>query len=213
MNQQLSLSRTTHFLVPLDNPACCAPHVVEHIQCSGVRIVTKSQVVAFFSVLLSMPRFSKSHNERGSAVFSPSLKRERGTCRLWSMKSTSSPWGEVVTTQEIAAGVFWVETTEHGGLLIEADRAQTFLSYEALELGKPWTCFLAYEQEHDLPVVFYEHPEWYPWVEEELTERLAADCLHRSRSTYFRSVSSSLPQDEGACSAGRVDHLTVSLKR
>jgi hypothetical protein len=34
-------------------------------------------------------------------------------------------------------------------------------------------------------VVFYEHPELYPWVEEELTEKLAADTLRLSCPEYF----------------------------
>lgn len=102
------------------------------------------------------------------------------------MENISTPWGRALTRQELAEGVFWVETAEHGGLLIETHRARTLLSDMALKIGQPWEEFLAYEQEYDMMVVFYEHPELYPWVEEELTEKLAADSLHLHHPEYFR---------------------------
>lgn len=102
------------------------------------------------------------------------------------MEKMSTPWGRALTRQELAEGVFWVETAEHGGLLIETIQARTLLSDKALKVGQPWESFLAYEQEYDMMVVFYEHPELYPWVEEELTEKLAADSLHLHHPEYFR---------------------------
>ncbi|HEY0753903.1 MAG TPA: hypothetical protein VGD98_08090 [Ktedonobacteraceae bacterium] len=87
--------------------------------------------------------------------------------------------------QELAEGIFWVETANNGGLLIETAQAHALLSKEALKIGQPWEHFLVYEQEHDMPVVFYEHPELYPWVEEELTEKLAADTLRLFHPEYF----------------------------
>ncbi|HEX7737953.1 MAG TPA: hypothetical protein VF458_24115 [Ktedonobacteraceae bacterium] len=87
--------------------------------------------------------------------------------------------------QELAEGIFWVETADHGGLLIEATLAHALLSEQALKIGQTWEDYLVYEQEHDMPVVFYEHPELYPWVEEELTEKLAADTLHLFHPEYF----------------------------
>lgn len=88
--------------------------------------------------------------------------------------------------QELAEGIFWVETADHGGLFIEATLARSgLLSEQALKIGRAWEHFLVYEQEHDMPVIFYEHPELYPWVEEELTEKLAADTLHLFHPEYF----------------------------
>ena len=87
--------------------------------------------------------------------------------------------------QELAEGIFWVETTENGGLLIEAVQARLLLSERALKIGQVWEHYLVYEQEHAMTVVFYEHPELYPWVEEELTEKLAADSLRLSHPEYF----------------------------
>jgi hypothetical protein len=96
-----------------------------------------------------------------------------------------TPWGRTTSKQELATGVFWVETSEHGGLLINASQAQSLLSERARTIGKPWESFLAFEQEHDMLVVFYEHPEFYPWIEEDLTEKLAADGLYLFHPDYF----------------------------
>jgi hypothetical protein len=101
------------------------------------------------------------------------------------MESMPTPWGRAVTMQKLAEGIFWVETADNGGLLIEVAQARMLLSEQALKMGLAWEHFLAYEQEHAMSVVFYEHPELYPWVEEELTEKLAADSLRLSNPGYF----------------------------
>lgn len=87
--------------------------------------------------------------------------------------------------QELTEGIFWVETADHGGLLIEVTQARALLSERALKIGQIWEHFLAYEQDRAMVVVFYEHPELYPWVEEELTEKLAEDNLRLSYPDYF----------------------------
>jgi hypothetical protein len=101
------------------------------------------------------------------------------------MESMPTPWGIALTKQELAEGIFWVEAGEYGGLLITAAQARALLSEQARKIGLPWENFLVYEQERDMPVVFYEHPELYPWVEEELTEKLAADSLRLYHPEYF----------------------------
>lgn len=101
------------------------------------------------------------------------------------MENRVTPWGNATTMQELAEGIFWVETTEHGGLLIEAEQARLLLSEQALQIGRVWEHYLVYEQEHDMTVVFYEHPEFYPWAEEELTMKLAADHLRLFYPEYF----------------------------
>ena len=110
------------------------------------------------------------------------------------MENLSNPWGTALSSEKLADGVFWVETAENGGLLIETERARTFLSENALKIGQPWENFLAYEQEHDLPVIFYEHPELYPWAEEDLTEQLAADGLRLFHPEYFNQSLSCTPE-------------------
>lgn len=100
-------------------------------------------------------------------------------------ESMQTPWGVALTTLQLDEGVFWVETTEHGGILIEASQAKAALSEKALKIGQPWYDFIAFEQEHNMGVIFYEHPEWYPWAEEELTEKLAEDNLRQDHPDYF----------------------------
>lgn len=101
------------------------------------------------------------------------------------MENMPTPWGIALTTQELAEGIFWVETATHGGLLIDKMQANILLSDKALKIGQPWETFLAYEQEYAMLVVFYEHPELYPWIEEDLTEKLAEDNLRLSHPEYF----------------------------
>jgi uncharacterized protein DUF7007 len=96
-----------------------------------------------------------------------------------------TPWGKAQTQRQLADGVFWVETEAHGGLLIENVRAEECLSEKALALGKRWHDFLAFEQDKDMMVVFYEYPAWYPWMEEELTEQFAEESLRRDHPDYF----------------------------
>lgn len=96
-----------------------------------------------------------------------------------------TPWGEAQTKQQLDEGVYWVTTAIHGGLLIEKERAQALLSTRACHIGMPWNDFLAFEQEYAMMVVFYEQPQLYPWVEEELTAKLAEDVLRLRYPDYF----------------------------
>ena len=96
-----------------------------------------------------------------------------------------TPWGRAQTQRQLADGVFWVTTEVHGGLLIEIKQAEETLSEKALSIGKRWNDLLTFEQEKDMMVVFYEHPEWYPWMEEELVEQLAEESLRRDHPNYF----------------------------
>ncbi len=104
------------------------------------------------------------------------------------METISNPWGKALSLQQLAEGVFWVETAHNGGLLVAIEWAQTFLSENARKIGRAWKNLLIYEQERDMPVVFYEHPELYPWAEAELTKKLAADSLRLSHAEYFGSA-------------------------
>ncbi|HLZ62566.1 MAG TPA: hypothetical protein VKR06_36945 [Ktedonosporobacter sp.] len=99
--------------------------------------------------------------------------------------SMDTPWGVALKTQQLDEGVYWVETADHGGILIENTWAKTVLSEKAQHIGKLWHDFLTFEQAHDMMVVFYEHPEWYPWIEEELAEKLAEDSLRQHHPEYF----------------------------
>ena len=102
------------------------------------------------------------------------------------METNQTPWGIALNMELLGEGILWVETAEHGGLLIERGLAGALFSSQALEIGRPWQGFLAFEQEYDMPVIFYEHPELYPWIEEKLTEQLACDCLQLTHPEYFQ---------------------------
>lgn len=96
-----------------------------------------------------------------------------------------TPWGRASTQQQLDEGVFWVETMERGGLLIDCVKAKELLSEKACRIGKRWNDFLVFEQDADMMVVFYEQPALYPWMEEELTEQLAEEQLLRDHPSYF----------------------------
>lgn len=98
-----------------------------------------------------------------------------------------TPWGESTKNQQLEKGVFWVTTNDAGGILVEIQRAQALLSAKARSIGQLWYDFLAFEQDHAMLVVFYEQPHLYPWIEVELSAKLAEDCLRCDYPDYFRS--------------------------
>lgn len=96
-----------------------------------------------------------------------------------------TPWGVAQMRQQLDEGIFLVQTETHGGVLIEAGKARTLLSEKARQIGQRWNDFFIFEQDYDMMVVFYEHPELYPWVEEELTLKFAEDSLRLYHPDYF----------------------------
>jgi hypothetical protein len=111
-----------------------------------------------------------------------SQMRKRGESMPGGMHT---PWGKAHVQRQLDNGILWIEGGEHGGLLIEHAKATEILSEKALSIGRIWHGFLAFEQEKDMMVVFYEHPELYPWMEEELAEQLAEESLRRDHPDYF----------------------------
>ena len=107
-----------------------------------------------------------------------------------------TPWGVAQSVELLDDGVFWVQPQEHGGLLIESSKAETLLSAKAIAIGKVWNTFLTFEEDDAMLVVFYEHPELYPWAEEELIHTLAEECLHRVYPDYFNESLPVLADDE-----------------
>lgn len=96
-----------------------------------------------------------------------------------------TPWGIALQEHTLSRGVFLVQTPEHGGLCIEKKRARALLSRRAIEIGTPWQHYLTFEQDSAMMVVFYEHPELYPWVEEELTGQFAEEIVRVHYPNYF----------------------------
>src|ERR1019366_1772719 len=111
-----------------------------------------------------------------------SQMRKRGESMPGGMHT---PWGKAHVQRQLDNGVLWIEGEEQGGLLIEHAKATEILSEKALAIGRNWHGLLAFEQEKDMMVVFYENPELYPWMEEELTVQLAEESLRRGHPDYF----------------------------
>ena len=96
-----------------------------------------------------------------------------------------TPWGDALMVHLLAEDIYWVQTEEHGGLLLEQAQAEALLSPNARTLGTWWNEFLTFEQDDALLVVFYEHPELYPWAEEDLIQPLAETYLRAAHPDYF----------------------------
>ena len=98
-----------------------------------------------------------------------------------------TPWGVALMVHVLDDGIFWVQTAEHGGVLLEQPQAEELLSAKARVLGIWWHEFLSFEQDDTLLVVFYEHPELYPWAEENLIQPLAESYLRANHLDYFNA--------------------------
>lgn len=101
------------------------------------------------------------------------------------LEGMRTPWGAVQTTLTLADGVFWVQTPEQGGILIERTTATQLLTEKAQYLATAWENFLAFAEDREMSIVFYEHPEFYPWAEEELTKEIAEQSLREECPDYF----------------------------
>ena len=65
-----------------------------------------------------------------------------------------TPWGVALMVHALDDGISWVQTAEHGGLLLEQTQAEELLSPKARTLGTWWHEFLTFEQDDALLVVF-----------------------------------------------------------
>ncbi len=107
-----------------------------------------------------------------------------------------TPWGVALMVHVLDDGIFWVQTAEHGGLLLEQIHVEALLSPKARTLGTWWHDFLTFEQDDALLVVFYEHPELYPWAEENLIQPLAETYLRATHPDYFNVPVSAVVQNK-----------------
>ena len=107
-----------------------------------------------------------------------------------------TPWGVALMVHVLDDGISWVQTAEHGGLLLEQPQAEELLSPKARTLGIWWREFLTFEQDDALLVVFYEHPELYPWAEENLIQPLAETYLRATHPDYFNVSAIPVAQHE-----------------
>ena len=67
-----------------------------------------------------------------------------------------SPWGKIQHRQKLCAGVHSVSTESHGGIMVNADMAEAFLSQEAIKCGFRYHNFYCFEEDCDAPVAIRE---------------------------------------------------------
>lgn len=80
------------------------------------------------------------------------------------MKPQYSPWGEVEFVTQIEAGVFWVGTMSHGGLMVSSQVAQAKLSQKARDLALMFGKTYCFEEDCQCDLCFLEHPDWWKRV-------------------------------------------------
>lgn len=114
-----------------------------------------------------------------------------------------TPWGVALMVHVLDDGIFWVQTAEYGGVLLEQTQAGSLLSPKARALGTWWHEFLTFEQDDALLVVFYEHPDLYPWAEENLIHPLAETYLRATHPDYFNVPTLPVIQEETHAIAAR----------
>ena len=78
------------------------------------------------------------------------------------IRAAGALWGvEDVNIKVIRPGVMSVDTSRHGGFLIEKQTAKTYLTTAARKRGNPVGQFLGYEEDCDAAYVLFEHPELF----------------------------------------------------
>lgn len=105
-----------------------------------------------------------------------------------------TPWGPSQHQQKITDGMYWVSTSGHGGLLIECRIAGKLLSPWAFSYGGRYGQWLAYEEDCDYQVAFFELPQYWPKLYQHRPNPQAdrsADLLHSLsfwRADYLLAV-------------------------
>ena len=109
----------------------------------------------------------------------------------------NTPWGTLQWTRTLAPGVYWIDTTGHGGILIGATVAQRNLSPQALHIGERWGNKLFFEEDCAVAAPLYEHPEWQEQLGGSQENYDPAEALRRYFPAYFEApVQLCLPLSE-----------------
>ena len=73
-----------------------------------------------------------------------------------------TPWGARDFSKQLVPGVYSVSTPSHGGYMVGAKVAETFLSQAArLFVGERWGSWYAFEEDCAWTVIGLEHPELF----------------------------------------------------
>lgn len=77
-------------------------------------------------------------------------------------KAMPTQWGKADDVKPLAEGTYFVQTPSHGGVMMGKTVAQRHLTAPARAVGKLWANnWLTFEEDCELAVVIYEHPEWF----------------------------------------------------
>lgn len=100
-------------------------------------------------------------------------------------KDDITPWGTVWSWSEVIDGVFWISTPIHGGLVIDLALAEATLSAQAKAFGSVCGRWLCFEEDCEVCIPLFEHPEWAP-----TKSRLRiAEWIRACFPDYFSSLS------------------------
>ena len=99
----------------------------------------------------------------------------------------NSPWGEVQHALVVMPQVYFVSTASHGGIMLTEKRAKKVLSPAAIKRGRKWGNYLCYEEDCDMDMIVYEHPEAIRVINPEITETFIEIKIsaYRSLSRWY----------------------------
>lgn len=83
-----------------------------------------------------------------------SIVKRTGTKKT--LPPRTSPWGKIDHYETLCNGVYSVTTESHGGIMVVADKAEKFLSLEALKCGFVENGYACFEEDCAAPVAFRE---------------------------------------------------------
>ena len=84
------------------------------------------------------------------------MEREYTLDRAGNGSGMPTPWGRAQMMQVIEPGFMQVETASHGGFLLSRAFAESQLSEAGRKVGKEFGNWLAYEEDCDAAVIFWE---------------------------------------------------------
>lgn len=90
-------------------------------------------------------------------------------------------WGEIQTSHRLADGVVDVTTASHGGIIVDKQVANNFLSKEAIQAADYENGHYYFEEDCDWAVFAFENPTIVPqnWLQ------FIEDCLSKWNQGYI----------------------------
>ena len=96
--------------------------------------------------------------------------------------SSYSPWGAIQDSTQICAGVRWVSTASHGGLMVTKQAAAKYLSEQAIKAihCTPSADYACFEEDCEYAIAFFERPEWKRFLDQDALNEYSALCAQPS---------------------------------